>query len=287
MPLQVIPLRPAWNGGCYERERMPRIRALPLFVISLTSGSAHAKGDGCITDVCHTEINKAKFLHGPIGAGSCRVCHPPRLKGVKGPGHAKGEMSIPLAQRPLCLKCHSSMKKELALKVVHKPVGKVSCGFCHDPHGSPNMYTLRRSRATDQKKSFCFWCHRESGFRGKHLHKPVAGGKCTGCHAVHASSARGLLVKEQPRLCIDCHKLKWHERKVVHGPVASGLCAACHPPHAAPEPRMLKLPRIKLCPSCHQQRTVDKSHQNVKSYSKDCLGCHDAHATNRQHLLKN
>ena len=32
-------------------------------------------GPNCITSECHSDINKAEFLHGPLSAGECEPCH--------------------------------------------------------------------------------------------------------------------------------------------------------------------------------------------------------------------
>ena len=44
-----------------------------FFVLALNVGSAaHAK---CVSAKCHPEIGTAKYVHGPIGAQECTVCH--------------------------------------------------------------------------------------------------------------------------------------------------------------------------------------------------------------------
>ena len=240
---------------------------------------------GACVETCHKNVTRAKFVHGPVGSGDCDTCHTRRVK-AEGPGHKKGEMSVPAQTRKLCLQCHDTIEAQLKGPYQHKPVAAVDCVFCHDPHSSPRRYMLRPSSRVKAKDPYCFACHDRDLLRGKRIHKPLAEGKCHDCHNVHGSSAAKLLVRPQKDLCLKCHKVKWQQRKVVHGPVAAGMCGACHSPHTAPEPKLLNLPLKKLCVGCHEEKGTTERHGAVQGFGADCLGCHDVHGTNTPHLLK-
>ena len=45
-----------------------------LFIIIQNSYAAFAQ-NGCVTSECHVDMGKAKFLHGPVAANECKVCH--------------------------------------------------------------------------------------------------------------------------------------------------------------------------------------------------------------------
>lgn len=262
-----------------------RLVAVTLCACAVIMGPRRLQAQ-CITKVCHDDIRKGKFVHGPIGSGECEICHTPRVPGVKGPAHRKGQMNVPVTTRQLCLDCHDDIGSELKGAVKHKPVATLDCTFCHNPHKSPLRYLLRKTRRYKQGRAFCFNCHKQRGFRDKVRHKPVARGACRKCHKTHGSQHQRLLIKQQGELCRTCHKVKWHQRKVVHGPVAAGMCGSCHPPHSANHGKLLSHWRHKLCVTCHQKKRVAVQHGAVKGYSSKCLECHDAHGTNKPHLLK-
>lgn len=227
---------------------------------------------------CHIEVRRNERLHAPVAAGKCRECHRSRVEGHKGPEHAKGEMTTPEADQALCLRCHRTTARELAAKHVHRPAARVSCGFCHDPHGATRPKLLRVFPKIGPQKSFCALCHAKKKFRGKHIHKPLAKQACSKCHAAHGASNRALLRTQQDKLCFSCHRVDWRQRPQVHGPVAAGMCSACHDPHAADQRALLKQPPAKLCVSCHDRGDVDARHAAVKGFGKDCQRCHDSHA---------
>lgn len=88
---------------------------------------------------CHQAKNSQRYLHGPVAAGSCTVCHDP---------HGQTNQYFLIAQdEKLCFTCHS--EKEILLHFIDKSMANAEffkakgCGFCHDPHQSDRKYLLR------------------------------------------------------------------------------------------------------------------------------------------------
>ncbi len=73
---------------------------------------------------CHSDWKKTKWVHGPIGAGQCSICHDPHGTKVKGFLIRKGDS--------VCFYCHS----EARVGPHSKEKGSKSCVYCHDPHSS-------------------------------------------------------------------------------------------------------------------------------------------------------
>ncbi|MBW2733760.1 MAG: hypothetical protein JRH20_15335 [Deltaproteobacteria bacterium] len=258
--------------------------------MSLLAKPQKGPNDGCRKSGCHEKLvtPKEKFVHGPIGVGSCRPCHRPLIEGLAGPWHKKGQMEIPVAKAKLCLPCHSEIERARKLRFKHKPVNRANCGYCHDPHASTERYLLRNGKPGESQK-YCFMCHRDQkNFRRKVKHQPAVKGRCSRCHVAHGSSIQGLLRKSQSQLCAECHKkLDWRKRKVVHGPVAAGSCGGCHNPHSADHAKLLKLPKEKLCLGCHKKKRMTKIHTVIAGGNKkSCYACHEPHASNKPYLIK-
>ena len=88
---------------------------------------------GCITDDCHAAMGTKEFVHGPVGAGICTVCHNP----VEGEDHT---FKFAVEKGELCLGCHdrqythdgkvvvANMKAILKQnKVHHGPIKQNDC----------------------------------------------------------------------------------------------------------------------------------------------------------------
>lgn len=79
---------------------------------------------------CHDPKEGARFLHGPIGAGQCTVCHDPH--GAPRGHFLRGNL------RELCQSCHDQNRTKVHLE----RAGARPCTECHDPHGSGKQYLL-------------------------------------------------------------------------------------------------------------------------------------------------
>jgi predicted CXXCH cytochrome family protein len=257
--------------------------SLPSFDVS-----AETK-EGCVARACHQQLGRQAFVHTPVAKGVCAECHPVRAD-YRGGKHVQGQIGTAKPRWPLCKKCHAKMAPKLKHAVSHRPVDKVSCGFCHEAHGAGERFLLRSfgKRKKAKYDSFCFSCHKERIFAGKVKHEPaVKGRKCANCHLVHGSEHKSLLAKSQEQVCLGCHRVAWVTRSVVHGPVAAGLCTACHDPHSGVDKQLLTFNRDKLCLSCHKAGQLGPRHKTVvKDKKKKCVDCHEVHAADKPYLLK-
>lgn len=235
----------------------------------------------CITSECHPKINKEVFVHGPVAAGECKICH------GESPGHWEDPVKYrfkPAAGTSVnCFKCH---EKFPAKKYTHYPVQEGECTDCHSPHGSPYKFQLLYKGG-----DLCFQCHDESMVAGKYVHGPAAVGGCIICHEPHVADYAKNLKAEGPDLCFMCHTDKAesiHKAEFVHKPVSEN-CTKCHNPHSGPRQFMLQSTAPALCFSCHtdkeeQIKTAVVRHGAV-DIEKSCLNCHDPHNSNIARML--
>jgi predicted CXXCH cytochrome family protein len=84
--------------------------------------------------VCHPDIVKGEFAHGPAAVGGCLECHEP---------HSSNFPSLLKTDKAkVCVTCHSEAR--LAEKMHQNIMSKgVGCVDCHDPHAGPVKYFLR------------------------------------------------------------------------------------------------------------------------------------------------
>ncbi len=265
---------------------LPAIAALAIAALSATTAPAQQttpgktsqeagppSKDSCITSECHTTLDKDRFVHGPVAAGECTVCH------GKSPGHGDKPAKYRFAKikdaAGTCYKCHEKFKPK---KFTHTPVADGECTACHSPHGSPNKFQLRGKGG-----ALCFECHDEELVEGKFVHGPAAVGGCIACHEPHTADYAKNLRAEGPALCFMCHTDKadaLHKAAFVHKPVSEN-CLKCHNPHSAAKQFMLESGVPALCLNCHKDKkeqisTVSVKHGAVET-GRSCLNCHDAH----------
>lgn len=104
-------------------------------------------------------------------------------------------------QKDVCFSCHKDIRAQTFRTSSH-PIqdGKVTCGDCHNAHGSAGPSSLKQFSINEN----CYSCHAEK--RGPFLweHAP-ASEDCTLCHRVHGSNHSALLNKPGPQLCQQCH----------------------------------------------------------------------------------
>ena len=136
--------------------------------------------DSCITSECHAKMGTAKFIHGPVAAKECVVCH---IVGKNDNPPKKHDLSFSMEEGPLCLSCHEELEQSFKDKTLHLPVEEGECIICHDSHQSDNKFLLTEKLLTD----LCFTCHEDNMTDQKFVHGPVAGGDCIVCHDPHAS----------------------------------------------------------------------------------------------------
>jgi len=239
--------------------------------IVMLSGTASAKeAPGCVTDKCHPTMGKAKWVHGPVGAGMCIVCH-------RQPDPKRHQFKLVSEKSELCFACHERSRDMMLQEHLHKPVADGKCTACHDPHQSDNRYMLK-GRAAE----LCYQCHKKDAFNGAHVHGPVGAGDCNACHNPHASAFPNQLVADPKKLCFQCHEEQGGipGRRHQHSPV-SEACTKCHRAHASTAPYLLPKEASALCVDCHPKSTefasASVSHPPVAA--GDCRKCHDVHGS--------
>lgn len=157
---------------------------------------------------------------------ACTSCH--TVHAQKDPVLKKTE------QAEICFTCHAEQRAESHRPSRHPILeGLVSCGDCHNPHGSPTQQMLVGETLNDT----CYQCHAEK--RGPFLweHAP-AREDCSLCHASHGSTEKRLLKIRGPFLCQECHMEPFHPSTLYDGsrlsnPVAQHQllarnCMNCH-----------------------------------------------------------
>jgi predicted CXXCH cytochrome family protein len=84
--------------------------------------------------ICHPDILKGEWTHGPVQSGDCLACHVP---------HSSAFASL-LDTEPtkICERCHAEKRRAPAM---HDMVSKklINCTDCHDPHSGSNHYFLK------------------------------------------------------------------------------------------------------------------------------------------------
>ena len=88
------------------------------------------QGSGKLCHSCHDRQDTARYLHGPVGAGQCTVCHDPH-----------GSPNTAFATLPgikLCIACHDQPGSQTHVR----SSSRQSCEVCHNAHGSAKKYFL-------------------------------------------------------------------------------------------------------------------------------------------------
>lgn len=251
-----------------------------VFIVAgnTTNAQTFPEPDNCVTSGCHTKMGTAKFVHGPVGAMICSVCHD-----EKEGRHKNKKVDLAVAAEDMCYFCHEDKKTAFQLPTEHRPVAQGECIGCHDPHQSDYKYQLK-----GQADSLCYRCHADKVHDKEFVHTPVATGNCQICHEPHASSYPRLLRQEGSAVCLECHQEKVRDmtKRHVHPPVAED-CTNCHDPHASKFKFQLQDSVPELCYGCHPgiQDLVNDSIDHPPAEKGECLTCHDAHASEQPKVL--
>lgn len=162
---------------------------------------------------------------------ACSDCHNPMANLSASGLLARGSVN------ETCFACHQQQRTEFRRRS-HMPLleGRMSCGDCHNPHGSATRPMLK----ADSVNQLCTGCHAEK--RGPFIweHAPVRR-NCLECHLPHGSSHESLLVTARPFLCQQCHANVSHP---------AGLLARSNLPRGVvPDERAVN----RGCSNCHSQ----------------------------------
>lgn len=240
---------------------------------------------------CHAVEDLAldRVKHSAVREGYCIGCHNPHSGPARGLVKNDG--------KKLCLSCHDAKaprvfgaappqrQLDLTKPVVHKPLVKGDCQYCHTQKHSSEFDSLLLRPAVES----CDKCHEKWDGKYKFLHGAVKLGDCPVCHDPHSSELPGLVADTNVnKVCFKCHEDDLTGRKWVHKPVVEKGCTACHDPHGSDSPLSLKktLEGGVLCRSCHEKvgQNVSVPHLALDRYK--CTSCHDPHGSDQDSGLR-
>ena len=273
--------------------------------------------ESCVSGKCHPLRKTVRYAHAPVATGACVLCHTDIV--------SNPPLGLKSRGGDLCFSCHKEQKTFYSqARFVHEPV-REKCMNCHDPHGSgTNKFFL-----IEDQTSLCLTCHQDQKKKAQQVpqitigrvpHKPVVEGKCSGCHAPHASNFKKLL-KDGPQetpLCFSCHKDKAKEIENApfrHGPIREGMCTPCHAPHGSDSAKLLRYYFVErfynpfdpdlysLCFKCHKETLVlDERTTTLTNFrngdlnlhylhvhrekGRTCLACHEVHIGFQEKLVR-
>jgi len=173
---------------------------------------------GLVAELDHSEgcSPEARYVHGPVSAGSCYLCH-----GIHG---SDNHAMLILPGNGTCIACHSGIQ-EINDNAVsrHEPVANGNCWDCHTPHMSNykpflKAFYPREFYVPYENENFalCFNCHDKNaflfertseatGFRNRdqnlhyfHVNRADKGRVCKSCHGVHGADQEKLLMSRVP-----------------------------------------------------------------------------------------
>lgn len=85
---------------------------------------------------CHRNVpGDVRYVHGPVAVNACTMCHHYHASPFE-----KLLLKEPL---PTCFRCHD--REDLTPGEHHAEIEQVGCVICHDPHGGPERFFLKRT----------------------------------------------------------------------------------------------------------------------------------------------
>lgn len=151
------------------------------------------------------------------------------------------------------------------------------------------VLTAEAQQVVEDIGQLCLTCHSdfEAKLNAPHVHTPVKGKNCTGCHNPHVSKHKGLLPEKGGKICFQCHEAGKFTKAFQHQPVAKGDCTACHDPHSSAEEYQLRASPPALCQNCHEDKKEALNKATLHPPFKDgsCTICHDVHSSDNPHQL--
>jgi predicted CXXCH cytochrome family protein len=165
---------------------------------------------------CHDDVSEGEFVHGPIRAENCKICH-----GIHG---GDNESMLKLPGKDGCLACHAGIRTIMEnAKSQHEPVVNGVCWDCHTPHSADYRPFLEGDYPeefyevfSESEYALCFECHdstaftyaltsEATGFRNHnqnlhtfHVLRVDKGRVCKTCHGVHGADQEKLLSSRIP-----------------------------------------------------------------------------------------
>lgn len=170
---------------------------------------------------CHKNMIQMRSGHAPAINWLCTECHTGKA-GEYNEGTTFSRYTAPDPIMERCFGCHEKLKNDwMARKSEHGPVRDGRCNRCHNPHGTQELFFLRKPIW-----DLCTTCHAEKAV-GEHIISsfvrakshptqgkpdPARPGRelvCSGCHDPHGSQGIYLLrTKGQTAfsICVRCHQ---------------------------------------------------------------------------------
>ena len=143
----------------------------------------------------------------------CESCHGPgSVHSAKGGG--EGTIINPAKNPDTCFQCHLDKRGEFNLPNAH-PIGKVSCGDCHEAHKGDAI--LGGGTKLASANETCLKCHESQ--RGPYVFEHEAlRDNCTTCHNPHGTVNAKMLKARNQTLCLQCH----YQQQTVAGQLLIG-----------------------------------------------------------------
>ncbi len=237
-----------------------------------------ARGPACRD--CHAEdigLTTAVSAHNGVREGRCDTCHVfhdrPEIVAIR-----QKDFLLRQTAPDACLTCHSDVRKETALPVVHKPLVEPEtdkvCDACHQTHAAPAPHLLNAA-----SPALCRECHENvaphaAGSASSEAQQ--ANTECRTCHAAHAATQTHLLGQPITQACQTCHGDEVASFALdPHRGEVEGDCLGCHTVHRPSEQPVVA---SATCAECHddvQTRLVSTRHADVQG---GCTACHNQHA---------
>ncbi len=206
-----------------------------------------------------------------------------------------------------CAGCHADIAKAFDKNPHHvlttdKHLGHAgfACEACHGP-GAKHMNSLAAGDIVDPAKitpeeqnKLCLACHRNEltpvgPIAGGH---PQGGPGCVGCHSIHGTDHRPLVVQRAPdvnKLCAGCHLSVWadFQRPFKHRlPEGAMSCVDCHNPHGSGSQTMrVAFANEPGCVRCHGEMRGPFTYEHAPVRLEGCAGCHEPHGSANPRML--
>lgn len=212
---------------------------------------------GKVCGACHPQVERARYLHGPVAVYACFDCHQPE--------YTPSRFTAKSSQAAACGSCHSGFLARVlgGKEFVHGPVAAGGCLVCHSPHGGATQALVREA-----PPALCLICHAETMTLPL---EPTLHGKvpCTKCHDPHGGHTPMLLAKKGNPFCASCHPdvAQLQSGHPVPGHPVTGevdparpgqplSCLSCHRPHgvndiAKQDIQTDETAQIRFCRRCH------------------------------------